>query len=651
MHTFGNRRDIDGLRALAVIPVVLFHFGLGGISGGFVGVDVFFVISGYLITSIIFREISAGRFSFVDFWARRARRIIPALSVVLLATLAVGWILMPPNDYSQLGRAVRYQATFMSNILFMRQDGYFNPASDFKPLLHTWSLSVEEQYYIFFPLLMVVMTRYLRQWRLMLFALLLGSFALNVWMIKREPDAAFFLLPMRAWELLCGAMLAVLPVSERKLPPAAYQIISLAGLAAVLFAIFGFDKFTPFPGWPALLPVLGATVMLWANGQTSTWVGRVLSTRLLVGVGLISYSLYLWHWPIFVYANAASVDGMQPREALGWIALSVALGWLSWRFVELPFRDKRWLGGRKPVLVGGLITMVVIASAGQVIRSADGVPERLSGQAMQYAQARDWQMGQMDCLLQRDSPDLRKVCRFGGDDSTPPIQLVWGDSHAAALLPAVKADAQRFATPVWLASLSGCLPILSPEVREQCRDFNQQTLQTVRDQHIHDVVLAARWSLYLYGEEDGDWQHVLYRQDSRAVAEQKVGQDLTNMVSSLRAAGARVWIFKEVPLQRQGTVARLSSLAMIGRSAEKVGRPMADHQARQQFLDSLFHRLSAADPQVRVLDPAALMCVSGVCRAEFDGFSQYMDENHLSDQGGERMKPLLAPIFLSENAR
>lgn len=156
MHTFGNRRDIDGLRALAVISVVLFHYGFGAFSGGFVGVDVFFVISGFLITSIIHREITAGRFSFIDFWARRARRIIPALSVVLAATLLVGWLLLTPNDYSQLGRAVRYQAIFISNILFMRQDGYFNPASDFKPLLHTWSLSVEEQYYIVFPLLMVL---------------------------------------------------------------------------------------------------------------------------------------------------------------------------------------------------------------------------------------------------------------------------------------------------------------------------------------------------------------------------------------------------------------------------------------------------------------------------------------------------------------
>ena len=649
MHTFGNRRDIDGLRALAVIPVVLYHFGFGAFSGGFIGVDVFFVISGFLITSIIHREISAGRFSFVDFWARRARRIIPALSVMMLGTLLVGWLLMPANDYSQLGRAVRYQAMFVSNILFMRQDGYFNPASDFKPLLHTWSLSVEEQYYILFPLLMVLLTRFLRHWRWMLFGLLLVSFALNVWVIKREPDAAFFLLPMRAWELLCGAMLAVIPASARKLSPWVYQGVALAGLLAVLYAIFGFDKYTPFPGWAALLPVLGATAMIWAGGHGQTLVGRLLSLRLMVGAGLISYSWYLWHWPVFVYANAVSVDGMQALEAGGWVAFSLVLAWLSWRLVELPFREKRLLAGRKPVLFAGLATLLILGAAGQLVRDGDGAPGRLSGQARQYAEARHWQRGQMECLQQRDSKDLTRVCPFGGDQQTPPVQLVWGDSHAAALLPAIEADAARYDVPVWLASLSGCLPILGHETRQQCQDFNQATLQSIRTHKIRDVVLAARWSLYLYGEEDGDRQHVLYRNDSRPVAEQEVAKDLSAMVHSLRETGARVWIFKEVPLQRQGTVARLASLAMVGRSAERLGRPIAEHLDRQRFLDSLFSQLSQQDPQVRILDPTPLMCPGGICRAEFDGHSQYMDENHLSDTGGERMQPLLAPVFLSES--
>jgi hypothetical protein len=296
-----------------------------------------------------------------------------------------------------------------------------------------------------------------------------------------------------------------------------------------------------------------------------------------------------------------------------------------------------------------LATLLIIGTAGQLVRDGDGMPQRLSGQAQQYAKARDWQLGQKDCLLQRKSEDLSKVCRFADDGNVPPVQLVWGDSHAAALLPAIAADAQRYRTPVWLASLSGCLPILGHETRQQCQDFNQATLQSIRENKIRDVVLAARWSLYLYGEEDGDMQHVLYRNDSRQIAEQQVAKDFSAMVHSVRDTGARVWIFKEVPLQRQGTVARLASLAMVGRSAERLGRPIAEHQARQRFLDALFSQLSREDPQVRVLDPAPLMCPGGICRAEFEGYSQYMDENHLSDQGGERMKLLLAPIFLGEN--
>lgn len=417
-----------------------------------------------------------------------------------------------------------------------------------------------------------------------------------------------------------------------------------------MIAVGGFDKSTPFPGWAALLPVLGTTALIWANGQAPTLVGKVLSTPPLVAVGLISYSLYLWHWPVFVYASAISIDAMQRRESLFWIALCGVLAWLSWRFVEMPFREKRLLAGRKPVLVGAALCMLVVAMAGQAVRWADGVPQRLSGQASQYAEAREWQRGQMDCLLQRDSPDLSAACRFGGNADVPPLQLVWGDSHAAALMPAVQEDAERYGIPVWLTSLSGCLPVLGIESRPQCQTFNQQTLKLVEQQKVRDVVLAARWSLYLYGEEDGDREHMIYLHESRAAAEQHLADNLRATVVSLRAAGANVWLFKEIPLQRQGTIARLSSLAMVGRSALEVGRPIADHHQRQRFIDGLFASLAASDPAVHIIDPAPLLCTDGICRAAINGYSQYKDENHLSDQGGERMKPLFAPIFLSENA-
>ncbi|WP_397450889.1 acyltransferase family protein [Pseudomonas sp. NA-150] len=650
MQTLVNRRDIDGLRALAVIPVVLFHFGFSGFGGGFVGVDVFFVISGFLITSIIYREIAAGRFSFYDFWSRRARRIIPALSVVLVAALLVGWFLLPASDYSQLGRAVRYQAMFLSNLLYMHQDGYFDAASGLKPLLHTWSLAVEEQYYLFFPLLMVLLIRFFKNWRWMLFAMLLVSFALNIWAVSHQPDAAFFLLPMRAWELLCGAMLAVLPASSLNVRPWVYQGVSLAGLLAVLLAVFGFDKNTVFPGWAALLPVLGVTAMIWANGQSATLVSRLLGTRVLVAVGLISYSLYLWHWPVYVYANAASIDGVQSFEAVAWIALSVVLAYLSWRFIETPFREKRLLPGRKSMVVAAVVSMLLLTLMGQTLRWTDGLPERLSAQAMRYAQARNWQQGQMDCLIGFENPSLNTICHFGPATDGPPEQLVWGDSHAAALTPALRVDAEQYGIPVSLASLSGCPPLPGADVRAQCQTFNQQTLALLHHEKVRDVVLAARWSLYLYGEENGDQKYVAYHGDSQASAEQKMADDVRKMVAGVRETGANVWIFKEVPMQRLGTIGRLSSLTMIGRSASLVGRPIAEHRQRQQFLEALFAQLSAADPQVHVLDPASLLCADGICRAEINGASLYMDENHLSDQGGQRMQPLLAPVFLSENA-
>lgn len=646
MHTFGNRRDIDGLRALAVIPVVLFHFGFSTFSGGFVGVDVFFVISGFLITSILFREIGAQRFSFVDFWARRARRIIPALSVVMLVTLALGWLLLTAKDFSELGRTVRYQSLFISNILFMREDGYFQPASDLKPLLHTWSLAVEEQYYIFFPLLMVLLMRHIRHWRWMLFAVLLVSFGLNIAYIERKPDFTFFALPTRAWELLCGAMLAVMPAPKQTVRPWLYQSVGLAGLVAVLIAVFTFDKSTVFPGWAALLPVLGTTALIWSGAQGPSWSARLLSLPAMVWVGLLSYSLYLWHWPVYVYANAISVDGIQAMEAVGWIALALVLAWLSLRYVELPFREKQLLAGRKPVLVAGLAAMAVLAVTGSVVRSMEGFPQRLTGKALEYAQAREWRAGQMKCMLVTKDKKLDKACLLGEHQEVPATQLVWGDSHAAALLPAIKKGADQEGRPVWLYSMSACPPILSEDPRQRCKDFNQQTMEQVRRLGIKDVVLASNWSLYVYGREDGDKKVLLNEHDDTAQAEARMAAAIKARVAAIREAGAQVWLFKEVPLQHKGAVSRLTSLARVGRSAQGLGRPLEEHLARQHFLGSLFDSLSAADPGVHVIDPTPMMCANRVCSIEVNGHSQYKDEDHLSDVGSVRLSPLFAPVLL-----
>ncbi|EJM36635.1 putative acyltransferase [Pseudomonas sp. GM33] len=653
MSTLAYRRDIDGLRAVAVIAVVLFHFGVPGFTGGFVGVDVFFVISGYLITSIIWSQRQAGQFSFVDFWARRARRILPALFAMIIAVLAIGWFLLAPKDYEELGRSVRYQVIFVSNILFMRQDGYFDVASDLKPLLHTWSLAVEEQFYIVFPLLLTLLSSRLKHWRLTLFGLLLLSFGLSVWAVHHHPEKAFFLLPMRAWELLAGAMLAVVPRHGWRLKPMVAQFLSLLGMALILLAVFGYDKTTAFPGAAALLPTLGVVALIFANGHRQTWVGQFLSSRLMVALGLISYSWYLWHWPVFVFSSYASIGESGAFDIAGLILLSLVLGYLSWRFVETPLRDRRLLAGRRQILLAGACGILVLGLVGQALRWTDGLPWRLSHQALQYAKGREWRPELMACLADDKTPDDKLFCHYGAQNR-PARALVWGDSHATALIPVFEDGAKAHGVSVVLASSPGCVPVEGLEHDARCARFNHRIEQALIPQAVSDVVLVAHWSLYLYGDGRGDLGHALKSADGhydRTGAEQRLADGLRARVGQLRAGGHRVWLVKEVPLQAFSPPYRLTRLAMLDRPVDDVGLALAEHHKRQAFISQLFAQL-AQDPAVQVVDPAPRLCdASGLCRAERGGYSLYTDDNHLSEVGARWVAPILEPLFVSLQAK
>lgn len=435
MSSLPYRRDIDGLRALAILPVVFYHLGLGGFTGGYVGVDVFLVISGYLITSIIRREQQAGRFSFVDFWARRARRILPALFVMMAASLVIGWFLMAPRDYEELGRSVRYQTMFASNILFWKQDGYFDAASEFKPLLHTWSLSVEEQFYILFPLLLAAVSGRLLRWRLaILLAVLALSLAASVWAVNQRPGSAFFLLPMRAWELLAGAALALLPGASRGHSQWSLQLAATLGIAAILLPVFFYDSDTPFPGLAALPAVLGTALLIWANGAGDTWVRRLLGWQPLVWFGLISYSLYLWHWPLYVFVQYHALETLGLPARLGLLAASIGLAALSLYYVEAPFRERKLFAGRRQMLGAALCSLLLLGVVGQLVRHYDGVPSRLSEEALRYAKASKWRDGQTDCMFDKKALSQESICRFPAELAAErPLLVSWGDSHSAAL--------------------------------------------------------------------------------------------------------------------------------------------------------------------------------------------------------------------------
>ena len=649
MTALAYRRDIDGLRAIAVLAVVLFHFGVPGVTGGFLGVDVFFVISGFLITSIIWREREAGRFSFLDFWARRARRILPALVVMMFVSLVVGWFLMAPKDYSELGRSIHNQVIFISNLFFMRQDGYFDTASDMKPMLHTWSLSVEEQFYIGFPLLLALLSSRLKQWRGALFVLMLASFAASVWAVSREPDKAFFLLPMRAWELLAGSMLAVMPARAQRASPMLAQTVSLIGLGMILVAVLGYDASTAFPGVAALLPVVGVVGLIWANGQHSTLVGRLLGSRVLVGVGLISYSWYLWHWPVLVFGKYASIFGLAPVEVAGLFFLSLLLGYGSWRFVEGPFRERRLLAGNRAILAAGVMALVSLGLIGKSLVWSDGFAWRLPPQALQFAQAYTWSPTLMNCLSDDKKNKHRELCHFGPQAATAKA-LVWGDSHASALIPALSDASKQYDFSITQAGYAGCLPFYRKENTPGCGAFNERVTQLLKREPFSDVVLVARWSLYVYGQRSGDTGASIHDPATgkydRAVAEQLFSEGLNTLVQQLRAGGHRVWLVKEVPLQEFNVPYRLSRLAMLGRPTDREGLPLAEHLQRQTFISGVFEQIAAADPGVQLLDPAPKLCdTNGWCRVELGGQSLYTDDNHLSSVGTRYVEGFLEPFF------
>lgn len=370
------RPEIDGLRTVAVLPVILFHAGVTQMSGGYVGVDVFFVISGFLITGILARELDAGHFSLLGFYERRARRILPALFLVLLATAIAGAFVMLPYELATLGRGIVAVLLFVSNVLFWRESGYFAAASELNPLLHTWSLAVEEQYYILFPLLLWACWRWFPRGVIPLVILAsLGSLILAEYLSARMPSANFYLLPTRAWELLAGSLTALYLLRRNTPQGWLAEILGLAGIAAIVFAILVYDAATPFPSLWAVVPVLGTVAVILA-ASPATVVGKLLGTAPFVGIGLISYSAYLWHQPLFAFARLLHPD-QHPSQSvmLALAGAALVLAWLSWRFIERPFRQKGSFSRKRIFALSGL-SSAALAGIGTFAILSNGAPQR-----------------------------------------------------------------------------------------------------------------------------------------------------------------------------------------------------------------------------------------------------------------------------------
>lgn len=507
MSAITYRPEIDGLRALAVVPVILFHAGITGFSGGYIGVDIFFVISGFLITSIILAEQQAGRFSLLSFYERRARRILPALFVVLLCTLPFAWMWLLPESMASLGRGLLGVALFASNVVFWRDSGYFEQAAELNPVLHTWSLAVEEQFYLLFPLFLGLLRRHLPRWTVaMLLTSALGSLAVAQWAVDRHPTAAFFLLPTRGWELLLGSLIAI-RVTTRGLPatvPAMANAASLLGLGMIVAAIVAFDKATPFPGWFALLPTVGTSlVILFAT--SSTWVGRVLAHRWLVGVGLVSYSAYLWHQPLFALARHRSIGEVGEGSFMLLAVASLALAYLTWRFVERPFRDRQSVGRGlvASLTVGGPL---LLAAAGSAAVASNGFERRF---AFRQQDREAFQLASIEngwCFYSVDTNKALTVGAAGhscvlGDRTQVPSVLLFGDSFAGQYEPLWDLVGRHERWGVRAITTNWCFPSKGEEFTgprhsrafDQCLGNREYLLRQAGRFRV--VVLAGHWGL------------------------------------------------------------------------------------------------------------------------------------------------------------
>ena len=622
------RPDIDGLRALAILPVLLFHADLG-CTGGFVGVDVFFVISGFLITSLILKEINSDAFSLIRFWERRIRRIIPALIVVIAVTLLAGWFLYLPEDFCSVGKSVMAQVTLMSNVYFWRLTGYFAAGVDTKPLLHTWSLAVEEQFYVFFPLLLIFLARMKRfSFAKTIFWLGIGSFVLSVIGSYTKPAATFYLLPTRAWELMIGAFLAAIPEKQVS-NPWLNETVGLTGRGLILFSILYYSQDTRFPGLAAIPPCFGAAMIIVSGSGKSTLIGRVLTLRPIVFIGLISYPLYLWHWPLLVFSKYLAIKPQSTEIRVVLLMVSAALATLSWKYIETPFRKRRIFHERRPLFIMTGSSVAVLLVAGLWVYYYNGLPSRLSAKIRSYADSRNQSAFNNNRSL--DDAMAGRFIEFGSKETNQPVTvLIWGDSHAMAITSILDDLCQRFSCRGIEAAHTSTAPVLDyvstgpASFREESPAFNNAVLRFIAQKHINSVILAAYWPGY------------------PATDSFKTG--LVSTVHTLLNLGVHVYVLKDVPFPGFNAPRFVAITAMYNGDLNKLGLSPEQYRVRNRQFEETFVQIARMG--ATVLNPLDyFLNQNGVYGVVHHDELLYYDGQHLSEEGARLLAPLFGPIF------
>ncbi len=650
------RPDIDGLRAVAVLAVLFYHAGFNRFSGGFVGVDVFFVISGFLITKKIAEEILENKFTLSRFYEKRIRRIYPALFTVILLTLAVGAWLYDIATYRELGQSATATTLFLSNIFFWTQSGYFESPSALKPLLHMWSLSVEEQFYLGLPLLLVFSFRYFKKHvRLILVLIAEASFIVAVYTLDQDPSAAFFLTQSRIWELLTGSLLAL--SNPGKMGPKARNFLSASGMSLILASVLLYSEETAFPGAAAIPPVLGSALIIAAGIQGDSLIQKILRAKPFVLIGKISYSLYLWHWPLLVFARDYLIREITLFELALWFAATFLLSYLSWKYIETPFRSLDFV--RKPrIFFLAAAVMAVTGLAGFTIHQRVGLPSRIPPEQAEILDRKVWH-GEKTKWLNCETGDDIKPCLIGADDQ-PPVFLLWGDSHANAMAPAVHYSASETPLAGYLFWRTGCPPLLgidrTDHPHQECSTFSNKIILFLEDHpEIKTVILSSRWVISANGTrfktEEGNPVKLVDSENPNGEGSSNqvlFETGLQRTVDKLVNMGIEVVLVAPVPEIGYHVPSAYFVAVRTGRDITSIIAPtLEEYQARNAVVISILSKLADQNNQVQIVDPAAILCDDNICRVVSDNKPLYVDDDHLSTVGAQEVAEIFDRIFAS----
>lgn len=637
------RRDINALRAVAVLMVMLYHFGLFGVTGGFAGVDVFFVISGFLMTQII---LGKAEFSLAGFYAARARRIFPALLALCALLLTTGWFFLSPSDYEMLGQHVAASASYISNFVYKGEEGYFDAPSVYKWLLHTWSLSVEWQFYLIYPLMLMPLRRRPHLQVKVLAALALFFLVFSAIITPLKPDFAFYILPARVWEMVAGGLVFLLGPSLAW-KDAHRRGLAWGGLTLIAVSAFVFTADTLWPSAAALLPVAGAMLVLLAARQN----GAFAENTVLQALGRWSYSIYLWHWPLVVCLVYANMRG-QKDASLAAAVLAVGLGWLSYRLVEQPSRHALSVRHGRALWQSCAAAAVMIVF-GMIVAQAAGFPSRIAGNtAAQLAEAGEkpglspiyLQNGQPGCGFSRKEQKLYPCVL--GDTGQKISFVVWGDSHAGAIADAVH-EAIGVKTAGFVFSHQ-CATVFDSELRAKgtgnhCPAFNDAALAEVeklpRDV---PVIVANRYSANIHGPNEGIRKDfgVIFPDRPNATPAEALQLYRERLPESLCRIAKTHPVYAVLPIPEIGidVPKTLSRHAMFSNAAQKdITLPRADYDSRNADAIAVLqaaHKLCG----VRLIDPTLGLCDGQVCHGSVDGHPLYSDDDHLNAAGRARVQ-------------